>query len=185
MQYLNASLGAGWRHHLWLALLIAGSLLFTLGFACAVPFAAFGAIAAMTLPRRDALLLILALWLVNQIVGFAFLHYPWDAMTLTWGAILAAVAVLTTLAAQASIRRHGLVAAAVVGFAAAFAVYEGGLYAVSATFMGGTEVFAPPVVLEILAINAAAFATLLAAALLMAASQGMFRTRLGRAPEAV
>ncbi len=86
----------GWRHRaLARRLLLASSVGFTLGFAhCAVPFAAFGAVAAMTLPRRDALLLTVALWLVNQIVGFAVLHYPWDAMTLTWGAIFAGVAVL-------------------------------------------------------------------------------------------
>jgi len=182
MQYLNASLAVGWRHHLWLVLLIAGSLLFTLGIACVVPFAAFGAIAAMTLPRRDALLLTLALWLINQIVGFAILHYPWDAMTLTWGAILAAIAVLSTVAAQATIRRHSLVTTAVASFATAFAVYEGGLYLVSATVMGGTENFAAAIVVQILAINAGAFAALLAAALLMAATQGMLRSRVGRAP---
>jgi hypothetical protein len=180
MHYLNASLAAGWRHHLWLALLVAGSLVFTLGIACAMPFAAFGAIAAMTLPRRDALLLTLALWLINQIVGFAVLHYPWDAMTLTWGAILAAVAVLSTVAAQATIRRQALLTTAIASFAAAFAVYEGGLYLVSATVMGGTEDFAPAIVWEILGINAAAFAGLLAAALLMAATRAMLGTRVSR-----
>jgi hypothetical protein len=185
MQYLIASFTTGWRHHLWLALLIAASLLFTLGIACAVPFAAFGAIVAITLPQRDALLVTLALWLINQIVGFAVLHYPWDAMTLTWGAILAAIAVLSTVAAQATIGRYSLVTTAIASFAAAFAVYEGGLYLISASIMGGSEDFAAAIVVQILAINAAAFAGLLVAALLMAATQGMLRVRLGRAPGTV
>ena len=185
MHYLTTSLTTGWRHHLWLVLLIAGSLLFTLGIACAVPFAAFGAVAAMTLSRRNALLLTLALWLSNQIVGFAVLHYPWDAMTLTWGAILGAVALLSTAAAQTTIRRHSLLTTAIASFAAAFAVYEGSLYLVSATVMGGTEDFASAILWRILAINAAAFSGLLATALLMAATQGMLRTRLGRAPATV
>jgi hypothetical protein len=168
MQYLGASFATGWRHHLWLALLVAASLAFTFGFACAVPFAAFGAIAAMTLPRRDALLLTVALWLVNQIVGFGFLHYPWDGMTLTWGAILGGIAVLSTAAAQATISRQGVIATATAAFTAAFVVYEGGLYLISATIMGGTEDFTASIVIRILAINAAAFAALLAAGFLIA-----------------
>jgi hypothetical protein len=179
MQHLTGSFNAGWRHHLWLALLIAASLGFTFGFACAVPFAAFGAVAAMTLPRRDALLVAVGLWVVNQIAGFAFLHYPWDAMTLTWGAILGVIAMLSTGAAQAAIGHGGLVGAALASFAAAFAVYEGGLYLISATVMGGTDDFAASIVWRILAINAAAFVGLLAAALLVAAVQGRRRAQLG------
>lgn len=163
------------RRLVWAALLIAASLALTLGFACAVPFAAFGAVAAMTLPRRDALLLTVALWLVNQVVGFAFLHYPWDAMTLTWGAILGAVAVASTLAAQAAVEQRGIIQTALAGFAAAFVVYEGALYVVSATAMGGTEDFTPAIVTRILAINAAGFVALLAASLLVAAAGAHIR----------
>ena len=169
MPHLTSAFSAGWRHHLWLALLIAASLGFTFGFACAVPFAAFGAIAAITLPRRDALLLTIALWLVNQIIGFSFLHYPWDAMTLTWGAIVGGIAVLSTVAAQTTIRGQGLIVTAPASFAAAFVAYEGGLYLISATVMGGTEDFTTAIVVRILEINAAGFAALLAASLLLAA----------------
>ena len=169
MPNLTSAFATGWRHHLWLAVLIAASLAFTFGFACAVPFAAFGAIAAMTLPRRDALLVTIALWLVNQIIGFGFLHYPWDGTTLAWGAILGGIAVLSTAAAQATMRGQGTAVTAVASFAAAFAVYEGGLYLISATVMGGTEDFTAAIVVRILEINAAAFVALAAAALLAAA----------------
>lgn len=185
MQRLSTSFTAGWRHHLWLALLIAASLGFTFGFACAVPFAAFGAVAAMTLPRRDALVLVVALWLVNQVAGFAFLHYPWDLMTLTWGVILGVIAALSTVAAQAVTGRARLIGTAVASFAAAFAVYEVGLYLISATVMGGTEDFAAGIVWRILAINAATFVGLLAVALLAAAAQGAQRAPLGRTSGAV
>jgi hypothetical protein len=185
MTHLSSGFSTGWRHHLWLALLIAASLALTFGFACAVPFAAFGATAAMTLTRRDALLLTLALWLVNQIVGFGFLHYPWDGTTLAWGAILGIIAVLSTAAAQATIRRQGIVVTAITSFIAALFAYEGGLYLVSATVMGGTEDFTAPIVLRILAINAAAFGGLLAAALMMSAIEGARRTRFSRAPGTV
>jgi len=58
------------------------SVLFTLGFACAVPLAAFAAIAAMSFGRREALAAIGAVWLANQAWGFAVMHYPMDRETL-------------------------------------------------------------------------------------------------------
>jgi hypothetical protein len=48
-----------WRHPLWLGWLVAAGVVFSLGLACSVPLAAFAAAAALTLSRRDALLLIL------------------------------------------------------------------------------------------------------------------------------
>jgi len=181
MLYLTSAFAPpGWRHRLWLALLVAASLGCTLGFACALPFAAFGAIAALTLPRRDALLLTVALWLVNQVIGFAILHYPGDGLTLVWGAVLGLVAMLSTVAAQGVTPGRGIVAAALAGFAASFVVYEGSLYLVSALALGGTEDFTVAIVARILAINAAAFAGLLAAALLIAAATGSRSGALGR-----
>ena len=112
-----------------------------------------------------------ALWLVNQIAGFAILHYPWDGMTLAWGAILGVITVLSTVAAQATIRRRRIVATAIASFSAAFVVYEGGLYLVSAMIMGGTEDFASAIVGRILAINAAAFIGLLVTRQLIAATE--------------
>jgi hypothetical protein len=178
MSYLTSALAQpGWRHWLWLGALLAASLGFTFGFACAVPFAAFGAVAALTLGRRDAVLITVALWLLNQIIGFTVLHYPWDAMTLAWGAILGIVALLSTAAALTAIggRRVNLVAM-LTSFAAAFAVYEGSLYLVSAVAMGGTEDFGAATVLQILEINVAAFAGLLAVGWLIAKAAG-YRAR--------
>ncbi|HJT07275.1 MAG TPA: hypothetical protein VJ747_10130 [Stellaceae bacterium] len=146
-----------WRRPLWLALLVASSVIFTLGFACAVPLAAFAGAAALTLPRRQALLLIVAVWLANQVVGFAMLSYPWDAETLAWGGALGGVAVLSTLAAQAATRRSARAgtAAAAAAFAAAFVVYEGALFAISLG-LGATADFTPDIVAWILAMNAGA-----------------------------
>jgi len=58
----------GWGHEVWLALLVAASAAFSFVFACATPFAAFGAAAALTLSRRDALRLTVAVWLANQVI---------------------------------------------------------------------------------------------------------------------
>jgi len=152
------------RRVLWLTLLVVASVGFTFGFACAVPFAAFGAATALTLNTRDALLLTVALWLVNQLVGFGVLDYPWNGPTLLWGGVLGTVAMLTTAAARIASTRlarapYGV--ALVTSFVAAFIVYEGGLYLVSAAWLGGTGGFAAPIVAYIAGLNFLAFAGLL------------------------
>ena len=154
-----------WRHPLWLALLVAASVLFSLGLACAVPLAAFASAAALSLSRRDALMLIVLVWLANQLVGFTLLGYPWDASTFAWGAVLGVVAILATLASRwiagrfAKARRAFTATAT---FLAAFAVYEAALFAVSATMLGGTEIYTLAIQGRVFAINAAAFVGLLA-----------------------
>ncbi len=152
------------RHVLWLTVLVAASVGFTFGFACAVPFAAFAAATALTLNTRDALLLTIALWLANQIIGFGFLHYPWDGSTLLWGAVLGVVALLSTAAARIAATRLAAAPYAVIligSFAAAFIVYEASLYVISAAWLGGTEDFAGSIVAYIAELNALAFVGLL------------------------
>ena len=154
-----------WRHPLWLGLLVGASVVFSLGLACAVPLAAFAAAAALSLSRRDALLLITLVWLANQLVGFTVLHYPWTVSTFVWGMVLGAVAVLATLAGQWIADRVVGGRRAVVAMATfliAFAVYEVALFTVSATLLGGTEIYTAPIQGRIFAINAAAFVALLA-----------------------
>jgi hypothetical protein len=161
----SPSVPRDWRHPLWLRLLVGGSVVFSLGLACAVPLAAFAAAAALTLSRRDALLLITLVWLANQLVGFTVLQYPWTASTFTWGVVLGAVAILATLAGQWIAGR--LVNApraftVTTTFLIAFAVYEAALFVVSATLLGGTEIYTAAIQGRIFAINAAAFVALLA-----------------------
>ncbi|HXW72161.1 MAG TPA: hypothetical protein VEK34_12085 [Methylocella sp.] len=150
------------RRPLWFALLVAASLTLSLGFACAVPLAAFAAIAALTLSRRDAFFLTGAVWLANQLAGFTIHHYPLTLGTLGWGAALGAVALAATVAAQWVKERFpeggGMFAAA--AFLAAFAVYEGSLFVISLVLGSGLSNFTPSIVRRIFAINATAFAVL-------------------------
>jgi len=154
-----------WRHPLWLALVVAASIVFSLALACAVPLAAFAAAAALSLSRRDGLVLILMVWLANQLVGFTLLDYPWTASAFAWSVSLGAVAILATLASQSmaiwfkSSARGTTVAAT---FLIAFAVYEAALFAISATLLGGTEIYTLAIQGRIFGINTAAFVGLLA-----------------------
>ena len=151
-------------HLLWVSLLVAASVVFSLGFACATPLAAFGAAAALMSSRREALALILSVWFANQLVGFTMLGYPWTASTLAWGVALGAAAVLATLAGQWTANRS-FDAARVVSFLAtglaAFAAYEAALFVVAAAWLGGAEDFTAAILARIFVINAAAFVGLL------------------------
>lgn len=161
---LDAKTPLGWRHVLWLTLLVAASVAFSFGFACAVPFAAFAAAGVLTLTRRDAVLLCGAVWLANQLVGFAWLGYPWTTHCVAWGAALGVVAVLAAIAAQAIAGRldgRGRVVVSSAAFIGAFIVYEGGLFVIAATLLGGAEDYTVAIVTRILEINAAAFIGLL------------------------
>jgi hypothetical protein len=165
MQQQSRSPLAPWRRFLWLAAVVAASVAFSLGLACAVPIAAFAAVAALTLSRQDALVLIVAVWLANQLVGFVVLDYPWTANTFAWGVALGAVAVLTTGAGQWTVGRSmstGRAVGYMATFLVAFAVYEATLFVISATLLGGTEIYTAAIQGRIFALNAVAFVGLLA-----------------------
>ena len=127
MQTQSLALSTGWRRPIWIALLVAASVAFSLGFACATPLAAFAAIAALSMPRKDALLLIGLVWTANQAVGFSVLHYPWTADCFAWGVGLGIVALLATLGAKWTAERFNPLGrlASAMAFLAAFAIYEG------------------------------------------------------------
>ena len=149
----------------WISSLVALSVMFSLGLACATPLAAFAAAAALTSSRRDALVLILCVWFANQLVGFAMLGYPLTANALAWGLALGAAAALAVLAGQWTAGRLAD-AARFVGFLAtglaSFAAYEAVLFVVAVTWLGGAEDFTAAILGWIFVINAAAFVGLLA-----------------------
>jgi len=138
-----------------LVLLIAASLSSSLVFACATPFVAFAVVAAATLPLGSAVLVVLAAWLVNQVVGFGVLGYPRTIDAAAWGIAIAAAAACATvapslvfgrLAAMGRIARYPLAAIA------SFAIYELGL-AAAVPVLGGAEAFSPAIIGQIALTN--------------------------------
>ncbi len=124
---------------LWLGALLVPSIFATLAFACVAPFAAVAAWAALTLARRDALFAVVALWLGNQVAGFAFLGYSWSADALSWSAAMLIAAWLAMEAALWAIRRlgtAGVAVRAILGVGAAIAVNQLALWL--ATFALGS-----------------------------------------------
>ncbi|WP_315796357.1 hypothetical protein [Bradyrhizobium sp. SZCCHNRI3043] len=130
------------------ALLTTACALASFVFACATPFAAFAVIAAAMLPLRTALPVMLGAWLVNQGIGFGALHYPVDANTLAWGAMIGAAALSATATARGVLQAlHA--SPAPLAFAAAllgaYTAYELVLLAATPA-LGGAASFTLPIV---------------------------------------
>ena len=149
---------------LWIGLVCVASLVLSRAFACATPFAALATVAAFTLRRRDALTLVLCVWLANQAVGFGLMHYPLRPSTFAWGAAIG-IAALAALATACGLTRTRLpaVIALPLGLVAAYGAYELVLLATSWLLASSPGAFAPAVVARLFAINAAAFGALLCA----------------------
>jgi hypothetical protein len=176
-----------WFRPLWLGSLIAISAAITIVFTCVTPFAAFAVIAAVTAPRRDAVMLTVALWLANQAVGFGLLRYPWTGSTFAWGAALGVAAVIGTLGALWTFERLGSLkpfARSVLAFVAAFALYQLALYAVAAFWLGGGEMFAPGIVRQVLLINAVTLGGLFALRPVVASASALLIRRRAHTPPA-
>jgi hypothetical protein len=133
------------------ALLTVSCALASLALACATPFAAFAVIAAAMLPLRQALLVILGSWLVNQGIGFGVLHYPIDVTTMMWGLVIGAAALAATLAASIVLRtssRSPAPLALTLALVCAYAAYELALLAATPV-LGGAGSFTAAIVMRI------------------------------------
>ena len=174
----GTSIRLNWPAALWIAFMTAASVALSLGFACAAPLAAFGAVSALTLSRRNAILATLAAWFANQTTGCVALDYPLTADSLAWGAAFGFAAMFAMFAARwTGARTAGLpaAAAAVAAFAAGFVAYEAALAAAALTFLGGTGEFTIAVISRVLEINAIALLAMLLLNAAAAAAAGSSR----------
>jgi hypothetical protein len=121
---------------LWSAIIGLTAVVGSYGLACVFPFAALAALAAVTLPTRQAVALIGAVWAANQIVGFALLSYPQDAQAYTWGIIIGAAALFALGAAKVvfgvetrllSIRTIAALATSIIAYQAVMFIGAAGL----------------------------------------------------------
>lgn len=148
----------------WMAVILAAAIFFSFALACGMPFAAVGALAALTLPLREAVLFAGLGWVANQVVGFVFLGYPFDVMTLAWGVALGTSAFAAAMAAHFALRYvagGSTLEKRFATFLAAWAAQQGTVLVWSFVLGGTTSAFAPAVVWFILWTNALAFVVLL------------------------
>jgi hypothetical protein len=152
------------RRTAYIAVLAMVTIVASFIFACATPFPALATLAALHMNRRDAFILTAVIWGANQIVGYAFLHYPqtWDSFG--WGIAIGAGAMIATslaIGTEKAVRPYGWTAAMLASFASAFAAYEIALYAATTVLPSDPSAFALAVVLYVLKVNAIACGGLL------------------------
>ncbi|PWB90065.1 hypothetical protein C5688_12130 [Methylocystis sp. MitZ-2018] len=114
-----------WPRSLWIGSLIVASVLLSPAFHCGFPLAAFAAVAALTLDRRDAFLLSGSVWLASQTIGFVSLHHHMTDVALAWGVATGVIALLSCDAARLAARRVKGLTGVAAAFVAAFVVYKG------------------------------------------------------------
>jgi hypothetical protein len=142
------------RRAIWIVLIvISGSCLSTL-FACVTPFAAFATLAALKLDRRDGIVVVGLVWLVNQAIGYGFLGYPWTWDSVAWGLAIGASAGLAFSAARALSTSRPAPLAVSLPFVAAFVAFESGLYAAGFVLPGSEGVFSASIVGNVFLLNA-------------------------------
>lgn len=118
-----------WPRSLWISSLILVGVLLTPEFHCGFPLAAFAAIGALTLDRRDALLPCGGVWLANQALAYGSMHHHMSATAGAWGVAMGAFTLLACEAAGHVARRMNGLLGACVAFAAAFVVYKLSIFA--------------------------------------------------------
>jgi hypothetical protein len=149
---------------LWLILLTIASVLTTFALACATPVAAFGALAALHMKRAEAMMLMGAIWLASQAVGFGYLHYPHTPGTIAWGGALLITALVTMEGAAFVARRletapHA--ARAVGALAAAMVSFKAVTYLFGMELGGNAAAFKASFVFNFVWTNALTFVVLL------------------------
>lgn len=148
----------------WMAVLVTAAILFSFAMACGMPFAALGALAALTMAPRDAAVLAGLGWFANQAIGFGVLGYPLDATTIAWGGVLglsALTGVGMALLALRVVCGAGLAVRLPLAFVGSWAGQQGVVVVAGAGLLASASATAPAVLWFMLWTNALAFAALL------------------------
>lgn len=161
----SSALGKAPANLIWIAFVAAATIAGSLVFACATPFAAVAALAALYLRRGEAFLLVGVVWGLNQVVGYGLLNYPqtWDSFA--WGAMIgigALVAAIVAMGARAFLGSERSFTTGLGVFGAAFVAYQLTLYAGTAVLPSHLGAFGASVVLYVLMVNSLAFLGLVA-----------------------
>ncbi|HEX8489931.1 MAG TPA: hypothetical protein VF626_02835 [Chthoniobacterales bacterium] len=166
---------------IWMLILTLAAVGITVVLSCVTPFAALAVALAATVGLRASLSLMVAVWLANQLIGFALFHFPRTPETLLIGLAIGGAAVMGTMAAWLVLKRmrsRRVLLRLGLALLISFAVYELALLA-AVVFFGDLETFQPAVVAQLGFINAVSLMGMVALNEVLAA---LCRPWLGRIP---
>lgn len=144
---------------------VVGSLLL----ACIFPFAAFAALAALTMTPRRGFFLVTAAWMINQATGFFLMSFPWDAQAVGHGIAILAASLAATVVARLAVEtvRGAASLRVAAALASAFVVHQVLLRAY-ASVGGGVENFSADIIAAVAVNDVMWFAGLMALRALVA-----------------
>lgn len=144
-------------------LLLGAAILLSGRYACAAPFAALAALAALSTDIRSGVVIAAGVWFANQAVGFAFLDYPLDSSCALSGAVLGLSTLVSFFAARfafAGFQRAHVFVQAAKALLFAFAAFQASLYAGMLATASGEAALSWLVIAQMASLNAAWFAVL-------------------------
>lgn len=166
---------------IWTMILTLAVIGATFALSCVTPFAALAVALAGTVGLRASLRVMIAVWLVNQVMGFGLFHFPLTPNTFLIGIAIGGAAVVGTIAAWMVLKRmrsRPLLLRLGVALLASFGIYELTLLA-AVVFLGDLETFRPAIIAQLGLMNAV---SLLGMIVLNEVAAAVCRSWLGRIP---
>jgi hypothetical protein len=169
---------------IWLLILTVAAVGATVALSCVTPFAGLAVALAGTVGLCTSLRVMIAVWVMNQLIGFGLFHFPGTRDTFLMGVAIGAAAIIGTIAAGAvlnRVRTRRVLLRLSVAVMVSFVSYELALLA-PVMFLGDLETFRPAIVAELALVNVVALIGMVALNEALAAS---CRPWLGRIPRLV
>lgn len=145
------SLTPATARHLWVGLMTLASTVTTLALACATPFPALAAVAALHVRRQEGIILMLAAWAVSQGVGYCMLGYEMTGENGVWAVTMALAAIAALLGADGVARRLAGAHPAlrlVAAYGMAFALFKLVVLGGAVLLDSGWAAFAPDIMVR-------------------------------------
>jgi len=137
--------------NLWIGSMTFASIATTLVLACATPFPALAALAALYVPRKAGIILMLAAWSASQAVGYCLLDYSLTAQNAGWAFTLALAAVAALLVADRAVSalpNQSSFARLVIAYIAAFVGFKLVVLIGAVAMNAGYGAFTPDILLR-------------------------------------
>jgi hypothetical protein len=145
---------------IWVTVLTSAVIAGTFALSCVTPFAALAVALAGTLGLRASLRIMALIWFGNQVIGFAFFHFPQTADTYLWAVAIGVAALITTVVASVLMKYGSSWAVPSrlgVALLISFVVYEITLLP-AGVLLNGLETFRPAIVAQLAFVNAVSLA---------------------------
>lgn len=146
-----SNLSPALARNLWIGAMIAASTVTTLVLACATPYPALAALAALHARRAEGIALVVAAWIAAHITSFGLLHFSVDATNIAWGAAVGIAAIGSLIAADVTAKampNANYVARLSAGYVAAYIGFKAVVLLSVLALDSGWAAFTPEILMR-------------------------------------